>query len=83
MEVTRDSGRPSLWGGLSSLCKISSLEMSVAWALPAKDLELSFLQEDSGGKGDLVSGRDGNLPWGEGREERWEEVEVGHFCMRV
>ena len=78
--MTRDSGRPSLWGGLSSLCKVSSLEMSVAWALPAKDLELSFLQEDSGGRetwlevemGTCLGGRGGKKG---GRRWRWDTSE--------
>lgn len=34
-------------------------------------------------QGDLVRCRDGNLSCGEGRDEKWEEEEVGHFCMKV
>lgn len=35
------------------------------------------------GQGDLVRCRDGNLSCGERRDGKWEEVEVGHFCMKV
>lgn len=61
--------------------KVSSLGNVYSLVLPAESLELTFLQEGFQGQGDLVRCRDRNLSCGERRDGKWEEVEVGHFCM--
>ena len=62
--MTRAAGRPSLWGGLSSLCKLSSLETSTTWAFLAKGLELSFLLESSKGGETRLEAEIGSSPGG-------------------